>query len=171
MRLPLLRSAAALTLLGLSGAALADTRLEINGGSSYSDGYWTSTAWAEAIFGEHSIGNSRFTWSPDASLGYIDGRNVKRYGDAVSDDVWLLAGGARFHYGSNGDWYHHLYWTAQVAAQAGRTLALSSGGEFVNSVGWQAEHWSFQIRHVSNGGLKGSNRGETMALVGVAFNP
>ncbi len=171
MRLSPLCSAAALALLGLSSAALADPRIEINGGGSYSDGYWTSTAWAEAIFGDHGIGNGRFTWSPDFSLGYIDGREIKRYGDAVSDDIWLLAGGVRFHYGISGDWYHHLFWTTQVAAQAGRTLALSSGGEFVNSIGWQANHWSFQVRHVSNAGIKGSNRGETMALVGVAFNP
>ncbi|WP_114240165.1 lipid A 3-O-deacylase [Dyella sp. C9] len=170
MRSTLLRSALALALLGSSVSAMADTRLEIEGGRSWSDSYGTNTAWLEAVFNENAIGSSRFTWSPDASLGFIDGRNVSRYGNAVSDDVWLLAGGVRFHYGAPGDWYHHLYWTTQVAVQAGRTLALSSGGEFVNSIGWQGDHWSFQVRHASNGGIKGSNRGETMALVGLAFN-
>ncbi|WP_267225631.1 acyloxyacyl hydrolase [Dyella silvae] len=171
MRFPLWRGAVALALLGLSASALAGTRIEVAGGRSDSDGYWTNTAWLEATFSERVIGHSRFTWAPDASLGFINGRHVARYGATVADDVWLLAGGVRFHYGESSDWYHHLFWTAQIAIQAGRTMALSSGGEFVNSVGWQGHHWSFQIRHISNAGIKDPNRGETMALVGVAFDP
>jgi len=54
--------------------------------------------------------------------------------------------------------------------QTGRTMALSSVGEFVNTVGWQGKYLSFQIRHISNGGTHGPNRGETMALVGVGFD-
>jgi len=171
MRSPLLRSAAALALIGVSVSALADPRIEINGGRSYSDGYWTNTAWIEGIWGEHAFGNSQFSWAPAAAVGFINGRNVSRYGNKVSDDVWLGAGGIRMRYGAAGDWYHHLFWTSQIAVQSGRTLALSSGGEFVNSVGWTGEHWTFQIRHASNAGIKGSNRGETMALIGLAFNP
>lgn len=170
MRLPLLRSAVVLALTGLSATALADTRIEIEGGRSWTDSYGTNTAWIETVFKDYQIGNSRFTLAPDVSLGFFNGRNVTRYGNKDSADVWLLAGGVRFHYGAPGDWYHHLFWTTQVAAQAGRTLALSSGGEFVNSIGWQADRWSFQVRHASNAGIKGSNRGETMALVGLAFN-
>jgi len=168
----LLRAASALALLGVSCGALADDlRLEIDGGRSYSDGHWTNTAWIEVTLGEHAIGYSRITWAPDASLGFIKGRHVPDNSKSWSDNIGLLAGGVRFHFGNSSDWYHHLFWTAQVAVQAGRSLALSSGGEFVNSVGWQDDHWSFQIRHVSNAGIKGANRGETMALVGLAFNP
>ena len=170
MRTTILRSALVLALMSLSAAAMADTRIEVDGGSSYSDSNWTSTGWVGAVFKDHGIASSRFTWAPVVSLGYIEGRNGTRYGHAVSDDVWLLAGGTRFHYGDDSNWYHHLFWTAQVAAQAGRTQALSSAGEFVNSVGWQGEHWTVQVRHASNGGIKGPNRGETMALVGLAFN-
>lgn len=169
MRLPFLRSAAALVLIGLSASAFADTRIEINGGRSYSDGYWTNTAWVEGIWGEHNFGNSQFTWAPAAGLGFVNGRDISKYGNKVDDDVWLLAGGVRLRYGGEGEWYHHLFWTSQIAAQSGRTLALSSGGEFVNAVGWSGDHWQFQVRHVSNAGIKGSNRGETMALVGFAF--
>ncbi|QNK03351.1 lipid A 3-O-deacylase [Dyella telluris] len=171
MRSLLLRSAAALALVGVSASALADPRIEINGGRSYSDGYWTNTAWIEGIWGEHALSNSRITWAPMASLGFINGRNVAKYGNAVSDDVWLGGGGFRIRYGGANDWYHHLFWNAEVAVQGGRTLALSSGGEFINSIGWSGDHWTFQIRHASNAGIKGSNRGETMALVGFAFNP
>ncbi|AIF46423.1 hypothetical protein [Dyella japonica] len=171
MRSLLLRSAAALALIGASAAAMADPRIEINGGRSYSDGHWTNTAWIEGIWGEHTFGHSEFSWAPAASLGFVNGRHVARYGNAVSDDVWLLGGGVRLRYGGADDWYHHLFWTSEIAAQAGRTQELSSAGEFVNSVGWTGEHWTFQIRHASNAGIKGPNRGETMALIGFAFNP
>ncbi len=170
MRSPRLRSAAALALMGLSAAALAGPRIEVEAGRSLSDGYGTTTGFVEAVFDEHRIGSSRFSWAPDVSVGYIDGRSIARYGNKVSDNIWLAAGGARLRMGGEGDWYHHLFWTAQVAAQTGRTLALSSAGEFVNSVGWQGEHWTFQVRHISNAGLDGPNRGETMALVGLAFD-
>jgi hypothetical protein len=166
----LLRSAFALALAGLSLPAAADTRIEIEGGRGYSDSYGTNVGFVEVVSDEHPFSGSRFSWAPDASVGFIDGRNVAKYGDAVSDDVWLLAGGVRLRYGGGNDWCHHLFWTAQLAVQGGRTLALSSGGEFVNSIGWQGDRWSFQMRHVSNAGIKGSNRGETMALVGLAFN-
>ncbi len=170
MRPTLLRGAMALVLLGLSIPAIADTRLEIEGGRSYSDSHGTNVGFVEALFDAHSFGSTRFTWAPDASVGFIDGRNLARYGNAVSDDVWLLAGGVRIRYGDSDDWYHHLFASFQPAAQGGRTQALSSGYEFVSTVGWQAEHFSLQIRHVSNGGLHGSNRGETMALVGLGFD-
>jgi len=171
MRFPFLSSAVALALMGASAATPADPRIEINGGRSYSDSYWTNTAWIEGIWDEHAFGNSRYSWAPAVSLGFIDGRNVSKYGNAVSDDVWLLGGGVRLRYGGSDDWYHHLFWTSEIVAQSGRTLALSSGGEFANAIGWTTDHWTFQIRHVSNAGIKGSNRGETMALVGFAFNP
>jgi hypothetical protein len=171
MRSLLLRRAAAFALISLSASAMADPRIEISGGRSYSDSHWTNTAWIEGIWGEHNFGNSQFTWAPAASLGFVNGRNLRHYGTAVSDDVWLLGGGVRLRYGNSNEWYHHLFWTSEIAAQAGRTQALSSAGEFVNSVGWTGEHWTFQIRHASNAGIKGPNRGETMALVGFAFSP
>ncbi|RDI99046.1 hypothetical protein DVT68_11215 [Dyella solisilvae] len=38
------------------------------------------------------------------------------------------------------------------------------------ALGWQGERWSLQVRHVSNAGLKDPNLGETMLLLGLAFN-
>ncbi|MHA6205758.1 lipid A 3-O-deacylase [Dyella soli] len=164
------RGAAALALIGVAAPAMAATRIELEAGPSDSDGYLTTAVFVEGVFNEHRFGNSRFSWAPDVSAGYIDGRNVNRYGTAVSDNIWLLAGGARLRMGGADDWYHHWFWTFQLAAQKGRTLALSSAGEFVNSIGWQGDRWTFQLRHISNAGLDGSNRGETMALVGWAFD-
>lgn len=168
----LTRSTLALALIGFATAASA-THIEVQGGRSYMDTFGTNTAFVEAVFAPHAIGTSRFTWSPDVSVGWIGGRDRRRYEHArytMKDDVWLVAGGARLHYGSDSDWYHGFFYSLQGAVQTGRTQALSSVGEFVNTVGWQGKYVSFQIRHISNGGTHGTNRGETMALVGVGLD-
>ena len=165
--------ALALALAATASVATAATRLEVQGGRSYTDSHGANAAFVEAVFDEHAIGSSRFTWAPDVSVGWIGGRNLSRYKGnryETGDDVWLVAGGARFRYGTDSDWYHGFFYSLQGAAQKGRTMALSSTGEFVNTVGWQGKYLSFQIRHISNGGTHGPNRGETMALVGVGFD-
>jgi hypothetical protein len=48
-------------------------------------------------------------------------------------------------------------------------LALSSAFEFTTTVGYQGDHWSVGVRHISNGGIHEPNRGETLAVVGFAF--
>ena len=158
-----------LALLGLPAAA---AHLELQGGRSYMDSHASNAVFVEGVFDDHRIGNSRFSWSPDVSLGWIGGRDVARYRAsryATQDDVWLLAGGARLRYGDPGDWYGALFVSFQPAVHTGRTQALSSGYEFVSSVGWQGRHASIQLRHISNGGLHEPNLGETMALLGVGF--
>jgi hypothetical protein len=147
--------------------------LELQGGRSYMDSYATQTAFVEGVFAARRIGDSRWHWSPDVSLGWVQGRDVARYRDArytTKDDVWLLAAGARFQYGNDADWYRHLFLSLQPAVTSGRTQALSSGYEFVSTVGWQGDHLSFLIRHISNAGLHYPNRGETMALIGIGFD-
>lgn len=166
-------SVLSLALVGASSAAAAATRLEVQGGRSYMDSHGTNAAFVEAVFDAHPVGSTRFTWAPDVSAGWIGGRDLRRYDGnryETRDNVWLVAGGARFRYGGEGDWYHGFFYSLQGAVQKGRTMALSSVGEFVNTVGWQGKYLSVQIRHISNGGTHGPNRGETMALVGVGFD-
>ncbi len=167
-----LRPAVAASLLTLALPATA-ARLELQGGRSYMDSYVSNTVFVEGIFDERRLGDSRFSWSPDVSAGWIDGRDVPRYRHSrytTSDDIWLVAGGARIRYGNAGDWYPRLFFSFQPALHTGRTQALSSAYEFVSTLGWQGRHFSVQVRHISNGSLHNPNRGETMALVGVAFN-
>ncbi len=161
--------------LALTSRVLPATasELQIQAGRSYMDSYATNALFVEGVFGEHPIGDSRFSWSPDVSLGWLNGRDLARYRNSqytTQDDVWLLAAGARFHYGADDRWYHRLFFSFQPAVQSGRTLALSNGYEFVSTLGWQGKRFSVQLRHVSDAGLHGSNRGETMALVGVGFD-
>ncbi|HEY0197427.1 MAG TPA: acyloxyacyl hydrolase [Rhodanobacter sp.] len=166
------RLALAISLVSLALPAAA-THLEIQGGRSYMDSYGTNAVFVEGIFDEHVLGQSRFTWSPDVSAGWINGRDLARYSNSnytTRDDVYLVAAGARFHYGESDNWYHHLFASIQPSLHSGRTQALSSAYEFVSTVGWQGEHFSLQLRHISNASLHEPNRGETMALVGVGFD-
>ncbi|MDF4004769.1 acyloxyacyl hydrolase [Luteibacter sp. PPL552] len=157
-----------------TAAPAAAAHLEFQGGRSYMDDYGTPAFFVESVFDPQPMGQSRFTWSPDVSIGYIKGRDVGRYRDShpgVTNNVWVGALGARFHYGNEGDWYRPLFFSFQVAGTAGgRTQALSSGYEFVSTLGYQWKNVSFQIRHISNGSFQEPNRGETMALVGVGFD-
>jgi hypothetical protein len=165
---------ATLSLTAVALPAAAETHLEIQGGRSYMDSHGTTAFFVESVFDAHPVGQSRFTWSPDVSIGYIKGRDIGRYADShpgVTNDVWIGAAGARLHYGNDSDWYQPLFFSFQVAGTAGgRTQALSTGYQFVSTLGWQMKNVSFQIRHISNGSFHEPNRGETMALVGIGFN-
>lgn len=167
------RLAAALSLLIAPAVSMAATHVEIQGGRSYSDSHGTNAAFVEAVFAPRPIGNSRFTWLPDLSAGWIDGRDVAKYrgcpyGDRSS--VELVAAGARLRTSDESAWYHPLFFSFQVAGTDHTTMALSSHYQFVSTLGLQWKHLSFQVRHISNGGLHDPNRGETMALVGVGFD-
>jgi len=160
--------------LGLLATVLPATaaHLELQGGRSYMDSYGADAAFAEVVFASHPLGASHFSWAPDVSVGWIDGRDVRRYRASrygTTDAVAMLAAGARFR-ASAEHWYHPLFFSFQLAGTDQTTQALSTHYQFVSTLGWQGEHVSFQLRHISNGGLNGSNRGETMALVGVGFD-
>ncbi len=166
------RVAAAFALLPLAMSARA-ARIQIEGGRSYMDSHAANTMFAEAEFDANPIDASRWSWSPDVALGWIQGRDLVHYRGsrhASSEAAWLLAAGARVSYGEAGHWYRHLFLSFQPALNSARTLALSSPYEFVSTLGWQGRHFSFQIRRVSNGDLHKPNRGETMALVGAGFD-
>lgn len=127
------------------------------------------------MFTSQRIGDTRFSWSPDVSAGWINGRRLAKYNRLssryhTSDRVFLAAAGARFQYGDDGDRYRQLFFSFQPALQTGRTQALSAGYEFASTLGWQGRTLSFQLRHISNAGTGGPNRGDTMALIGVGFD-
>jgi hypothetical protein len=168
-----LRAALAL-LLATAALPAAAVHLEVQGGRSYMDTHGANAAFVEATFAPHALGDSGLLdWSPDVSLGWIDGRGLDRYRKdefETYDPVALLAAGARFRYGAPDAWYRPLFFSFQLAGANHTTQAVSSHYQFVSTVGWQGKHLSFQLRHVSNAGINGPNRGETMALVGVGFD-
>ena len=163
----------ALVFAGVHETAEAATHMQIEGGRSYMDNYGAHAVFAEATLSERPIGSSRFTWAPDIAAGWIDRRSIEHFQHcrySVDKASWILAGGVRLRAGSNRDWYHPLFFSFQPALHSGTTMALSSAYQFVSTLGWQARRFSFQIRHISNGSLRGPNRGETMALVGIGFD-
>lgn len=171
---PLMRAGLALLLVACVGTCMAAPRIELQLGRSYSSSRGAATAFVEGTFSEHAIGSTRFSWAPDISAGWIDGRasrSRRRRRYSTTDSIWLVAAGPRLRYGSPGDWYHHLFFSFQPALHAGRTRALSSAYEFVSTLGWQAKRFSAQVRHISNGSLHEPNCGETMLLVGVRIGP
>ncbi|MEO8778039.1 MAG: lipid A 3-O-deacylase [Rhodanobacter sp.] len=157
-----------LMLLAVATPATSTPRVDVETGRSYMDGMGTSTAFLEGTWDPRPLGG-RFTWSPDLSLGWISGRTNRRY-HRTNYSAQLVAAGIRLHYGEDGDWYRHLFFSFQPALHNGCTLALSSVYEFVSTLGWQGRRFSVQIRHISNGSLHKPNRGETMALFGAAFD-
>lgn len=170
---PSRRLAATLSLLLLPSLSLAATHVEVQGGRSYMDAHAANAAFVEAVFAPRPIGTSRFTWSPDVSAGWIDGRDVARFRGGkydTQDSVALLAAGARLRTSDESAWYHPVFFSFQLAGTNHTTMALSSHYQFVSTLGLQFHHVSLAVRHISNGGLQGPNRGETMALVGVGFD-
>lgn len=155
----------------------AGPSISVEGGGSFVGGYFalndgTPAAFVEVVFGEHAIGSSKFTWAPDITAGWIDGRHIARFRDdhyTTRDHIWLLAGGLRFQYGSPNAWYRSLFFSFQPTLHTGRTQGLSSSYEFTSTLGWHGEHWMMAIRHSSNAFLHMPNRGENMLLVGITF--
>ena len=169
---PLRRLAIAVALLAAPALSQAATRLEVQAGRSYMDAHGSNTGFVEAVFAPHAIGNSRFTWSPDVSAGWIAGRDLAqfrgmRYGTGPS--VALVAAGARLRTTDTRAWYHPVFFSFQVAGTNHTTQALSTHYQFVSTLGVQLDHLSLGIRHISNGSTHEPNRGETMAVVGLGF--
>lgn len=160
---------------GLAFAALpaVATHVELQVGRSYMGSSGANTVFVEGVFAQHALGNTGLAWSPDVSVGWINGRDTahyRRYRYSTRSDAWLGAVGVRLRFADANAWYSPLFFSFQPAVHGGRTLALSSSYEFVSTLGWQQKHWSVQIRHVSNGDLHLPNRGETMALLGLGFD-
>lgn len=167
-----LRAAMLTALVALAFPAAA-AHVEVQAGRSYMDSFGANAFFAESLFTDHRFGGSHLTWAPDVSAGWIEGRDIARYRGSfrgTRESIWLLAAGARFHYGESGDWYQPLFFSFQPALQSGRSMALSGSLEFVSTLGWQGRRFSLQVRHVSDGGLRDPNRGETMVLLGVGFD-
>lgn len=136
------------------------TRWEIMAGRSHTlDSLWTNAAFVERLGDEHALGP--LTWAPDLGLGFIQARSTARA--RLDHDVGLLALGARVQL------WRGLFVSEQAALALGRTDAVSSGCEFVSSLGWQGPRWVLMLRHISNAELHKPNHGETMLLLGAAF--
>jgi len=165
--LPTLCRACVVSGLALAAMPAVAARWELQAGRSYMKSHGANTAFVDAVFAPRPLGNSRFRWAPELSLGWIDGRDVARYRAeryTTADTVALLAAGVRLSMDGGG-----LFLAFQPVLHSGRTQALSSVYESATTLGWQGRRFSVQVRHISNASLHEPNLGETMALVGVAL--
>jgi hypothetical protein len=126
--------------------------------------------WTSAVFAE--VASDTLRWravdiAPEFGLGYVRARGTEV--DRLDHDVWIGFGGVRASLPAAGVW-RHAFLGFGIGVTHGKTNALSSAGEFVDTLGWQEERWDVMIRHISNGHLAtGPNIGETMLLLGVRF--
>ncbi len=126
--------------------------------------------WTSAVFVE--VASDTWRWravgiAPEFGLGYVRARGTEV--ERLDHDVWIGFGGARASLLDAGVW-RHAFLGFGIGLTHGKTNALSSGGEFVDTLGWQEGHWDVMVRHISNGHLAtGPNIGETMLLLGVRF--
>lgn len=136
--------------------------VDISAGRSVTSKHrWTTSAFLDVTTATHTFEGVQ--WQPAFALGWVQGR--RRTFDDMDHDVYIGAAGIRLP-----DFWRHAFFSFQLAAAAGRTDALSSGGQFVSTLGWQQAHWQAMVRHISNGEVfGGKNLGETMVLVGVRF--
>jgi hypothetical protein len=119
----------------------------------------------DEVEGEHSFGGvlSFLTDEPhpwEVAVGYI----AERADFASDEDVFWVAGSRRFV-------FRRWFASAGVAlATAGDDNEILSGTfQFYTGLGWQGENWTFSVRHLSNAGIDGRNRGETFLVVAYAF--
>lgn len=119
----------------------------------------------DEVEGEHSWGGvmSFLTDEPhpwEIAVGYIADRDDF----ATAEEVFWIAGSRRFV-------FHRWFASAGLAATTAdeRNEILSGTWQFYTGFGWQGERWTFSLRHLSNAGLKGRNRGETFLVAAYAF--
>jgi len=63
----------------------------------------------------------------------------------------------------------HLYASFGPALIRHQTATLTSQYQFMTTFGYHHGDWSLAIRHLSNGGLRGANIGETVVVVAWNF--
>jgi hypothetical protein len=92
-----------------------------------------------------------------AGRGHVDGQDL-------GDGVAVGFAGLRYEHSGSG-----LTLGGAIGAQSGRTDALSGGPQFITTLGWRWARAGLLLRHVSNGGRREPNGGETMLLAAWRF--
>ena len=63
----------------------------------------------------------------------------------------------------------HLYASFGPALVTHQTETLTSAYQFMTTFGYHRDNWSFGVRHLSNGGLRGKNIGENLVFASWNF--
>ncbi len=122
------------------------------------------TAWVQGRWDARQL-SPRVSVEPVISLGFVG----KRDEPGSRENVWLAGGGVRWHWTPTHGQRWPLFVETQVLGAHGRTDALSGPVQFGTGLGWAGERLEIMVRHLSNAGLKGPNRGENQLVVGWRF--
>lgn len=91
--------------------------------------------------------------------GYIGSRRID---SGPVDPTWFLGADVRWA----GDWW---FVGGGLAFVSERSEILSSDYQFMTLAGLRWSRWLLTLRHLSNAGLEGRNRGETFMTLGYAW--
>lgn len=101
----------------------------------------------------------RFPW--ELMAGYINGRGAINV--STVPDQYFVGVSKRVNFLDN------FYASFGVALNDRDTEVLSGHVQFQSALGWHYRHVGLSIRHLSNGGSEGKNRGETFLLLQFGF--
>lgn len=123
-----------------------------------------STVWIQGR-GDLKPVSARVSIEPVVSLGFVQDRNEP----GSQENVWLAGGGVRWHWTPHQSASWPVFVETQVLGAHGRTDALSGPVQFGTALGWSGKRVEVLVRHLSNAGLRGPNRGENQIVVGWRF--
>lgn len=148
-------AAGALMLAGPVHAAgdLAGWQLGV-GGTKEIDGEAT---WLATV--SYVTPQQRFPW--EFIAGFINGRGAINV--STVPDQYFAGVSKRVNFLDN------FYASFGVALNDRDTEVLSGHVQFQSALGWHYQRIGLSIRHLSNGGIEGKNRGETFLLLQVGF--
>lgn len=104
------------------------------------------------------VGSQRYPW--EVSIGHLRARDAGSA--APSSTTTLVAFSRRLMWR---DWYL----SSGIALVDADNEILSGYAQFITGLGWRGAHLTVNVRHISNAGTRGRNRGETMFFVGYAW--
>jgi len=123
---------------------------------------WSQTGVYVGYTGQHDAQRGQvfmLDWVPaegpvDLSAGAIRGTHTR-------DTSWVAASYEIVD--------QHLFASFGPALIRHQTSTLTSQYQFMTSFGYHRGAWSLAVRHLSNGGLRGANIGETVVVLGWNF--
>ena len=123
---------------------------------------WSQTGFYVGYTGQHDSQRGQvymLDWVPagtswDLTAGAIRGTETR-------DTSWVAASYEIVD--------EHLFASFGPALIRHQTSTLTSQYQFMTSFGYHRGAWSMAIRHLSNGGLRGANIGETVVVLGWNF--
>jgi len=123
---------------------------------------WSQTGISVGYTGQHDAQRGQvfmLDWVPGTSPWDFTAGAIR--GTQTRDTSWVAASYEIVD--------QHLYASFGPALIRHQTSTLTSQYQFMTTFGYHHGDWSLAIRHLSNGGLKGANIGETVVVVAWNF--